>query len=73
MPGDVMLTGFADLPVAALMTPSLTTIRQSRDQMGGAAFRRLLERIAQPALPPNEILFPVQLMARDSTRKDMRT
>ena len=73
VPGDVMLTGFADLPVAALMTPSLTTIRQSRDQMGGAAFRRLLERIAQPALPPNEILFPVQLMARDSTRKDMRT
>jgi len=44
VPKDVLLTGFADMPVASLMTPSLTTIRQNRDQMGGvssAALRRM--------------------------------
>ncbi len=69
VPKDVMLTGFADLPVASLMTPPLTTIRQERDQMGGAAFRRLLERIANPDLPAYEILFPSPLVVRGSTAR----
>ena len=67
-----MLTGFADLPIASLTTPQLTTIRQSRDKMGGAAFKRLLERIENPELPANEILFPAQLVVRDSTKKKSR-
>ena len=69
VPKDVLLTGFADLPVASLMTPPLTTIRQERDKMGGAAFRRLLERIENPMLPANEILFPAPLVVRESTQK----
>ena len=69
VPRDVLLTGFADLPVASLMTPPLTTIRQERDQLGGAAFRRLLERIANPMLPANEIFFPAPLVVRESTMK----
>jgi DNA-binding LacI/PurR family transcriptional regulator len=72
VPKDVMLTGFADLPIASLTTPQLTTIRQSRDKMGGAAFKRLLERIENPELPANEILFPAQLVVRDSTKKKSR-
>ena len=67
VPKDLMLTGFSDMTVASLMTPQLTTIRQSRDQMGGAAFRRLLERIRNPDLPPSEILFPSPLVVREST------
>jgi len=67
VPNDVLLTGFADMPVASLMTPALTTVRQSRDQMGAAAFSRLLQRIADPALEPNEILFPAPLVVREST------
>jgi len=69
VPKDVRLTGFADMPMASLMTPPLTTIRQERDQMGGAAFRRLLERIANPDLPAFEILFPAPLVVRGSTEK----
>ena len=69
VPKDVLLTGFADMPVASLMTPTLTTIRQARDQMGGAAFRRLLERIESPEIPANEILFPAPLITRGSTMK----
>ena len=69
VPKDVMLTGFADLPIAALMSPPLTTIRQERDQLGGRAFRRLLERIANPTLPANEIFFPAPLAVRESTMR----
>lgn len=69
VPKDVRLTGFADLPVASLMTPPLTTIRQDRDQMGEVAFRRLLERIANPDIPANEMLFPSPLVVRESTAR----
>ena len=30
---DVMLIGFADLQIASLMTPQLTTVRQNREQI----------------------------------------
>lgn len=69
VPKDVMLVGFADLPIASLMTPKLTTIRQSREQMGQMAFKRLLERMESPDLPPTEILFPAPLIERESTMK----
>ena len=69
VPKDVLLVGFADLPIASLMTPKLTTIHQSREQMGQMAFRRLLERIEDPGLPATEIHFPAPLIVRESTMK----
>ena len=69
IPRDVMLTGFADMPMASLMTPTLTTIRQDRNQLGGVAFHRLLQRISDPDLPANEILFPAPLVMRESTTR----
>ena len=72
VPKDVRLTGFADMPIAALMSPPLTTIRQERDQLGGRAFKRLLERIANPELPANEIFFPAPLVVRESTEKNRK-
>ena len=69
VPRDVMLTGFADMPMASLTTPTLTTIRQDRNQLGGVAFHRLLQRIAEPDLPANEILFPAPLVVRESTTR----
>ena len=72
VPKDVLLTGFADMPVASLMTPPLTTVRQARAEMGGAAFHRLVARIADPSLLPSEILLPATLVARESTMKKVR-
>ena len=69
VPEDVMLTGFADLPIAALMTPPLTTVRQNREQMAQAAFCRLIERIANTSLPPCDIFLPATLVVRGSTTK----
>ena len=69
VPKDVLLTGFADMPVASLMTPRLTTIHQERTQLGAVTYRRLLERIANPALPASEILLPAPLVVRESTAR----
>lgn len=72
VPEDVMLTGFADLQIASLMTPPLTTIRQNREQMAQAAFRRLMARIDDPSLPPCDIFLPAPLIARGSTEKNVK-
>ena len=72
VPEDVMLTGFADLPIAALMTPSLTTMRQNREQMARTAFRRLMERIADPSIPPCDLFLPTTLVVRGSTDRNTR-
>ena len=69
VPGDILLTGFADMAIASLMSPPLTTIRQERDKMGAAAFRRLLERMNNPGAPANEMLFPAPLVVRESTKR----
>ena len=69
VPEDVMLTGFADLQVASLMSPPLTTVRQNREQMAQAAFRRLMERITDPSLPPCDIFLPANLIVRGSTER----
>ena len=72
VPEDVMLTGFADLPIAALMTPPLTTVRQDREQMARTAFRRLMERIADPSLPPCDLFLLSSLVARGSTARQVK-
>lgn len=69
VPDDILLTGFADLPIARLTTPQLTTIRQSRDGMGRIAFERLLERIADPSLPAQDVYLPTPLVVRASTTR----
>lgn len=69
VPQDIMLTGFADLPVASLMTPPLTTVRQDRVLMARTAFRRLLERIRNPSLSPCDIFLPAPLIIRGSTMR----
>ena len=67
VPQDVLLTGVNDLQIASLLTPTLTTIHLDCKQIAATAFERLLARIANPSLPPTELLLPVQLVVRGST------
>ena len=69
VPEDIMLTGFADLSIASLMTPTLTTVRQNREQMAQTAFRQLVERMENPSLPPCDIFLPSPLVVRESTNR----
>jgi len=43
VPQDVSVTGFDDIDLAAYTLPSLTTVRQDTEAMGGGAVKALLE------------------------------
>lgn len=69
VPQDVLLTGFADLPIAKLTSPALTTIHQDRLAIARTAFNRLLLRIENDETPANEIFLPAPLVVRESTMR----
>jgi LacI family transcriptional regulator len=66
VPADIAVTGFDDIRLGALLTPSLTTVRQSLRLLGERACSRLLERIADPALPRRAERLPTELIVRES-------
>jgi DNA-binding LacI/PurR family transcriptional regulator len=62
VPRDLSVTGFDDIPEAALSTPKLTTVRQPHDRKGAEAVRLLLE-----GDPDESVLLPTELVVRAST------
>lgn len=68
VPDDVSVVGFDDIPWAGLMEPPLTTIRQPLGAIGAAATRLLLERFADPDRAARQVVLPVELIVRGSTR-----
>ncbi|PWC37405.1 LacI family DNA-binding transcriptional regulator [Azospirillum sp. TSO35-2] len=63
---DLAVTGFDDVPEAALSRPALTTVATSARQIGQEAARLLLRRIADPQGPPERIILPSRLVVRAS-------
>ena len=45
VPGDIAIIGFDDIPAAKLVSPPLTTISQSAEQLGRRAAGMLIERL----------------------------
>jgi LacI family transcriptional regulator len=66
VPEDVSVTGFDDIYPGSLYEPSLTTVHQPMRLLGERACARLLDRIAQPDLPPQVELLPTDLVLRKS-------
>ena len=66
VPADVAVAGFDDIHLGAILTPSLTTVRQSMRHLGQRACTLLLERIADPSLPRRMERLPVELIVRES-------
>lgn len=68
-PGDVAVAGFDNIPLAAAMSPSLTTVSQPTDEEGRLAAEFLLERIERPDREPvrREIVLECNLIVRAST------
>jgi LacI family transcriptional regulator len=59
------VAGFDDDPLAELLTPPLTTVRQPFMEMGRAALEMLCARIEHPALPSeNRVLSAVREIRR---------
>ncbi len=67
VPEDVSIVGFDDIPLAALIRPALTTVRQPAHELGRLAATFLLGRIAHPETPHQRSVRPCQLVARQSS------
>jgi LacI family transcriptional regulator len=67
VPEDLSVVGFDDIQLAPHVNPPLTTLRQDKLGLGGAAGDALVARIAgDPGRPPLRQL-PVELVVRGST------
>jgi LacI family transcriptional regulator len=66
VPGDVAVIGFDDIPIAAHTQPSLTTVRQPSREMGEAAARMLLAKLAGEPFPTAPQIVPTSLVIRES-------
>jgi LacI family transcriptional regulator len=67
IPGDLSILGFDDIPQAAQVRPSLTTVRQPLEQMGRVATQMLLDRLKNPTQEITRIELPTELIVRGST------
>ena len=67
IPEDVAVVGFDDIDYAQLVTPSLTTVRQSQDAVAEGLINSMLRLIEHPGEPPRVSIVPVDLIVRDST------
>ena len=63
---DAQIVGYADLALAELLDPPLTTIRQNGFEVGRAAAEILLKRIYGSAEPPVHRRLPVEIKIRSS-------
>jgi len=72
VPEEVSLIGYDDIPWATLAHPPLTTIRQPVKEMAEAAVALLLRRLQEPEGEAVQIVVPVTLVPRGSTREVRR-
>ena len=63
---EVALVGFDDFPLADLMTPSLTVVRQNVREIGRQAAELLFARIEGDTSPPRRIVSIPTLVVRGS-------
>ncbi|ASW54974.1 LacI family DNA-binding transcriptional regulator [Plantactinospora sp. KBS50] len=67
VPQDLVITGFDDAPMAGLVTPGLTTVRQPVRELAAEAARVLLAAAAEPGAPPApDLLLTTELVLRHS-------
>ena len=66
VPEELAVVGFDDIPLAALVTPALTTCRVTRYELGVHAMRLLLDHINGCLGECTEVVLPVELIVRAS-------
>ncbi len=65
-PGDVAVTGFDDMEVAAYLGPSLASVRQPLEVMAARAVDLLLQAVAGVPVPPGDRRVPTVFVPRTS-------
>jgi DNA-binding LacI/PurR family transcriptional regulator len=66
VPREIRVVGFDDVKYATLVSVPLTTIHQPCRDIAAIAFRTMLERLADPALPACSIYLSPHLVVRES-------
>ena len=67
VPDDVSVGGFDDSLPAALVTPTLTTVRQPLQEMGRTAVEQLRRRMDGERSESERVVLPTELVTRQST------
>lgn len=67
VPNDIAITGFDDIPLSALISPSLTTCHVPVQDIGAQAMSLLLDRIGDCAQGCEEMVLKPELVIRSST------
>ena len=67
VPGELSVTGFDDIPLATYVLPALTTVAQPLRELGRIAARLMLEKVANPGRPVQQVVLPTNLVVRRST------
>ena len=68
VPHDVAIAGYDDIPLARLVSPSLTTMRIDIAKVGARAIAQLADRIAGMKVPAPEHVIP-RLIIRETTKR----
>ena len=66
VPRDLSVIGFDDMLHVNLLTPPLTTVRESAAEFGRLGVRLLVDRIAGKPIPRKPLRIPVELVVRES-------
>lgn len=66
IPADLAVVGRGDVNFAALLTPTLTTVRLPLFEIGRRAADLLIRSLNRPGEPPQQILLPSELVVRES-------
>ena len=66
IPKDIRIVGIDDVKYARLLPVPLTTLHQPCRDLGRIALAVMLDRIANPDLPPRDVLLRCELIVRKS-------
>ena len=67
VPEDISIIGFGDVPLATLIDPALTTVREPFKEIGYQAADNLLKMIRGKRVGAKHVVLPVELIVRKST------
>lgn len=68
VPEDIKITGFDDIELTSLVSPSVTTIHQYNDKMAYYAAENMIKLLNGEEVEKKHILIPVDMIVRESSR-----
>lgn len=69
VPNEISVIGYDDIPLAQIVTPSLTTIKQPVEEIAYESVGLVINKISNPELQTRQILLDVSITERSSTKK----